>query len=52
MKRDKKITWIEDDGLREILCIEMVDGRISKQILDRAKQGRFKVTPIVNHKRR
>ena len=45
MKRDK-ITWVEDDGLREILCVRMIDGRVSKQVLNRATQGRFKVVPI------
>ena len=28
MKRDK-ITWVEDDGLREILCVRMIEGRVT-----------------------
>tara|TARA_R100000742_G_C4252322_1_gene70515 strand:+ start:510 stop:686 length:177 start_codon:yes stop_codon:yes gene_type:complete len=42
----EKITWIEDDGFNEILCVKMIDGRISKQIINRAKQGRFTITPL------
>ena len=42
----EKITWIEDDGFNEILCVKMIDGRISRQIINRAKQGRFTVTPL------
>tara|TARA_R100001594_G_scaffold46628_1_gene79690 strand:+ start:163 stop:561 length:399 start_codon:yes stop_codon:yes gene_type:complete len=40
--------WIQLNPLgQEILCIEMTDGRIAKQIIDRDKIGRFKVVPLV-----
>ena len=39
--------WIEtNDYKKEILCVKMIDGRISRQIINRAKQGRFTVTPL------
>ena len=55
LKRNNKMnkltyncTWIEKDvkNDREILCVQMMDGRITKQLLNRNKNGRFTVTPI------
>jgi len=42
-------TWVEKDvkNDREILCVQMMDGRITKQLLNRNKNGRFTVTPII-----
>jgi len=41
-------TWIEKDvkNDKEILCVKMMNGRITKQWLNRNKNGRFTVTPI------